>query len=238
MTGSARIRRRNAPARPGRGFVIVLPGGGYRIRAEHEAGPLLDWLASIGWNAGVVEYTVDPARYPRPLDEVLTALAEVRTSVEGPIGVLGFSAGGHLAGLAATATREELDALALRTGIRGTRPDFAVLGYPVVSMVDHPHIGSRDSLLDGSADDQLASRLSIENRVDDATGPMFVWTTANDDLPARHSLLLADRLIAHGIPLELHIYPDGPHGLGLATETPVVREWTAAAADWLGRIRG
>jgi len=232
VTGAPELKL--GPVTEGRGFVVVLPGGGYRLRAEHETTPPLDWLAARGWRAGALPYTVDPAPYPLPLAELLGALADVRAgrygAVEGPVGVLGFSAGGHLAGLAATATPDELAA----ADSGAARPDFAVLAYPVVSLVRHPHLGSRAALLADRADEPgLAERLSLESRVDAATPPVFAWTTADDEtVDARNSLLLAARLVEHRVPVELHVLPNGAHGLGMAPEAA----WRPAAR-WLERIR-
>lgn len=242
MTGTAGRLRCNHPADPGRGFIVILPGGGYRIRAAHEAGPPLAWLARIGWRAGVLNYTVGPARYPAVLVELVEAIARVRAGdygpMDGPVGVLGFSAGGHLAGLAATATEAELFLGGSCLGAAAGRPDFAVLAYPVVSMVDHPHLGSRASLLPNAGDDESARLLSVEERADPHTPPMFLWTTAMDrSVSPRHSLRLADRLIGLGVSNELHVYPDGSHGLGMADGIPVVDQWPLAAGAWLARLR-
>src|SRR5215470_5286622 len=125
------LRVTDPQAGDGRGFVVVLPGGSYRELADHEGPPVAEWLEQVGIRAAVLDYTVNPAPVATVLDEVLTAVTDVRAgrhgAVEGPVGVLGFSAGGHLAGLAATATAEEL-------GPGRRRPDAAVLAYPLVSM--------------------------------------------------------------------------------------------------------
>lgn len=224
-----------------RGAVLVLGGGGYVMRAEHEYRDTAAFLAARGVRSAWLDYPVDPARYPTALHEVLIALADLRAGrrggapVAGPVAVLGFSAGGHLAGTAATATdAEQADAAAL-AGIDATevrRPDAAVLCYPVVSMTQHPHLGSRVHLL-GDVEDAAARAVSVEERVDAATPPTFLWHTADDESVAvEHSLLATAALRRHGVPVELHVYPHGRHGLGLAPGHPAAA-WTDALLPWL-----
>ncbi len=229
-------------AGPGRGAVLVLAGGGYQGRSADEDAPVAAFLASSGVRAHWLDYPVSPVRHPAALHEVLLALADLRAGrrggepVAGPVAVLGFSAGGHLAGLAATATAAELAAAAALGGLDPAevrRPDAAVLCYPVVSMVDHPHLGSRLNLV-GDAGDAAARALSVEHRVDAATPPAFLWHTAEDPaVGVEHSLAATAALRRHGVPVELHVYPRGRHGLNLAIgET--AGEWTFAAVRWLG----
>ncbi|MDR2930281.1 MAG: alpha/beta hydrolase [Propionibacteriaceae bacterium] len=230
------------PAPGGYGFVVVLPGGGYRHRAEHETYPPMEWLAERGWRCGALPYTVDPSGYPQALMETLTAVAEVRAGkygpIHGPVGMLGFSAGGHLAGLAATATAQELEqASQFSGGLVTSRPDFTVLAYPVVTMGEHAHLGSRESLFAGLEGGDWIDRLSVEKRVDAATGPMFMWTMANDEaVPAQNCLMLTQACIDHAVPVELQVYPHGHHGMGMTGSDQVDAAW-AAAALWLRQIR-
>ncbi len=226
---------------PTAGGVLVLAGGGYAVRAEHEYRDVTAFLAAHGVRCWWLDYPVAPARYPQALHEVLLALADLRAgrrggaAVAGPLAVLGFSAGGHLAGTAATATDAERDAAARLAGLDPAevrRPDAAVLCYPVVSMVRHPHVGSRLNLL-GDVEDPAARALSVEERVDAGTPPTFLWHTADDaSVAVEHSLDAAAALRRRGVPVELHVYPSGPHGLGLATGHPA-GAWTGALLDWL-----
>lgn len=214
------------------GTVLVLAGGGYQERARHESEDVAHFLAEHGVRAAWLDYPVAPARYPEALHQVLIALARLRE--HGPVAVLGFSAGGHLAGTAATATARELADAAALAGLdpaRVTRPDAAVLCYPVVSMIDLPNIGSRLNLI-GNDDDAPARELSVELRVDADTGPVFAWHTAEDQVVGvEHSLSLAAALRRHRVPVELHVYPHGRHGLGLA---PGQIDWTTPLLRWLG----
>ena len=225
------------------GFVLVLPGGGYVGRAEHEGSAVTAWLAEHGVPAAHLEYPVAPTRYPDALDQTLLALADLRAGrhgdVTGPIALLGFSAGGHLAGSAATATREEVEHLASRDGSDPAmlrRPDLLGLGYAVVSLVENPHVGSRTNLL-GEVDDVRAAELSVDRRVDATTPPTFAWHTADDAaVPVSHAVLLAAALGAAGVAYELHVYPTGRHGLGLAEDVgPPVSEWATAWVRWLAQ---
>lgn len=221
-----------------RGFVLVLAGGGYAVRAEHEYLDVTRWLAKNGIASGYLDYAVAPATYPLALGQTLQALAELRAGVHGPVDgpvvVLGFSAGAHLAGLALTATSAELS-LVSGAGARVERPDAAVLCYPVVSMTDLPHLGSRANLLgDGADDTAFAKALSVERRVDARTPPTFLWHTADDAVvDVEHSLRLAGALGRSHVPYELHVYPTGEHGLGLAESAGAPGGWTDACLRWL-----
>ena len=147
------------------------------------------------------------------------------------LGVLGFSAGGHLAGCCCT--------------MLDPPPDFGVLCYPVVAMTgEHHHAGSRHHLLGPDATDANAATLNLHDRVTPTTPPMFLWHTAADEpVPATNTLLLAAALAKHHIPFEAHVYERGRHGLGLVDATgptatdqpPEVAAWKDACAAWLTR---
>lgn len=217
------------------GFVIVLPGGGYGSLAAAEGDPVARWLAAAGIPAGTLEYAVAPATYPEALSQVLVKIAELRKVLAGPIGVLGFSAGGHLAGLAATATPEELELARSHTEADVRRPDALVSCYSVTSFVSEPNLGTRSRLTGGDENISLARRLSIELRIDEDTPPTFAWHTAEDQIvPASHSLVLATALAGRTVPVEFHLYPEGGHGLALALTSPEpTRSWTKDCLRWL-----
>lgn len=201
--------------------VLVLPGGGYHTHATHEAEPVAEWLNGLGITAFVLRYRMAPHRFPAPLEDALAALRHIRQNAPqwtvdpARVGVLGFSAGGHLAGLLATEP--------------GTPPALAVLCYPVTMLYGPTrHEGSAGNLLGADATDERRRALSTPHRVDDHTPPTFVWHTADDPVvPVGGSLLLAGALDAHGVPFELHVYPHGRHGLGLTGD------WLAACATFL-----
>jgi acetyl esterase/lipase len=205
--------------------MLVLPGGGYARLAEHEGAPVAQWLSDLGIAAFVLHYRVAPHRYPAPLLDARRALRHLRMNADKlgidahRIGVLGFSAGGHLAGLLAT---DPLD-----------RPEAAVLCYPVASLLTAPHAASITNLLGPDPDPAALRDLSLEHRISDATPPTFLWHTATDtSVSPVHSTLVAGALARHHIPFELHIYPTGKHGLGLAADHPA-HAWTTACAAFL-----
>ncbi|PPK92403.1 acetyl esterase/lipase [Kineococcus xinjiangensis] len=235
MSTDADLRLTPFPARPRDGqagprpAVLVLPGGGYGFCSPHEGAPVADWLASLGLHAVVLEYAVAPHHHPRPLAEATAALEHVRAGGHGldvdprRVAVLGFSAGGHLAAC-------------LSTGLGGGAvPDLSILCYPVISFEHAPHAGSVRNLLGPDPTPAQARALSPDLHVDGRTPPAFLWHTAADDaVDVTHSLRYTAALAAAGVDVELHVYPAGRHGLGLAEEEPHTATWTARCAEWLG----
>ena len=206
--------------------VIVLPGGGYQQLADHEGAPVARWLNGLGVAAAVLHYRHAPlARHPRPLEDALAAVRFLRQG-GAKVGVLGFSAGGHLAAVVSTEPDE-----------RGGRPDVAVLCYPVVTLVGpFRHDGSRRNLLGDRADDEaLAAALSAQHRVDPETPPTFLFHATGDPaVPVENALLYAAALRAHGRPFALHVVDfDGKHGVGLAEGEPLLHSWTTHCGLWL-----
>ncbi|MBI5834419.1 MAG: alpha/beta hydrolase, partial [Armatimonadetes bacterium] len=154
------------------------------------------------------------------------------------VGILGFSAGGHLASTTAThfdAGRADAEDPVERVSCR---PDAVILCYAVVTFVERLHQGSMLNLL-GTEEPlpELRAKLSAELCVNADTMPHFLWHTAEDGaVPLANSLRLADALSTHGVPVELHVFPYGQHGLGLAPDWPDVSQWTTLCAGWLGRL--
>jgi acetyl esterase/lipase len=228
------------PAVPSAGAIVVCPGGGYRTLAPHEGEPIARWLAGLGLAAFVLSYRVAPHRHPAPLLDAQRALRLVRCQAgrwgltTPRVGILGFSAGGHLAATAGTQFDRGAPLAADPVERHGCRPDLLILGYPVISFGEHRHEGSLANLLGADAPDALRRALSAEERVTAATPPAFLWHTADDaSVPVEHSLLFALALRRHGVPFALHVYPHGRHGLGLTADDPVVGSWTALCARWL-----
>ncbi len=219
--------------------VLVLPGGGYARQADHEAEPVAAWLASLGIHAYVLRYRVAPHRHPAPLEDAKAALLQIRDGAHGldvdrgRVGVLGFSAGGHLAATLSTAVATGDAAL----DVQGAVPDLSVLCYPVISCTEQVHQGSVDNLLGLAPSQELLREMSADLHVTAKTPPAFVWHTADDAaVPVQHSLSYAGSLMRAGVPAELHVFPQGRHGLGLAPEDPGPAQWTGLCAGWLHRM--
>ncbi|MEM1013616.1 MAG: alpha/beta hydrolase [Planctomycetota bacterium] len=209
--------------------VVVLPGGGYGFCSDRESENVGQWLNTLGYTAAILRYRVAPDRNPAPLEDATEAVRQIR-AIDGidRVGILGFSAGGHLAGwTSATLTSDQIQA--------------AVLCYPVVSLTKpFAHGGSRDNLLGPDAPDALAEELSLETLVHDRMPPTFIWHTTHDEpVPPRNALLLASRLDDLGVPYELHLYERGHHGLSLLDDDPKapreVVSWMTHAAEFLAR---
>jgi len=228
------------PASEARGAVLVCPGGGYTMRAPHEAAPIAESYNAAGFHAFVVQYRVAPNRHPAPLLDVTRALRLIRRNAVAwnvdpdRIAVCGFSAGGHLTGtigvhygLSDVNTGDTLDAISCR-------PDALILSYAVLSSGAMRHAGSFDNLLGPNADPETIALMSLENQVTEETPPAFLWHTADDAVvPVANSLLFAEALANHDVPFELHVYPHGAHGLGLAPGDAHVATWMGLSIEWL-----
>ncbi|WP_322903788.1 alpha/beta hydrolase [Paenibacillus campi] len=223
--------------------IIVLPGGGYEMKADHEGTPVAKWLNEQGISAFVLQYRLTPKHRRTPLADGQAAIRHVRAYATqyglrpDRIGILGFSAGGHLAAMTGTVFTEQ--AVILPDGSTETvssRPDLMVLCYPVITMEGYGHEGSKRALLGADASPELVMAHSAERQATAATPPAFLWHTADDGaVPVQNSLRMALALEQHGIPFELHVYEHGGHGAGLAIGHPAMGSWTERCADWLHR---
>jgi acetyl esterase/lipase len=233
-----------APAERATGAaVVVCPGGGYQVvAADHEGKQIALWLNSLGVSAFVLQYRLgERYRHPVPLEDAQRAIRTVRSRAKEwrvdprRIGILGFSAGGHLASTAATHFDDGRAGSADPIDRESSRPDFAVLCYAVISLEDPTaHAGSRRNLLGDPADPALVVLLSNEKQVTPRTPPTFLWHTADDSaVPVENSLLFFEALRKAGVPGELHVFPHGRHGLGLAPGDPAVSQWPRLCAVWM-----
>jgi acetyl esterase/lipase len=227
--------------------VIVAPGGSYHFLASnHEGRQVANWLNAMGVTAFVLKYRLGP-RYHHPIElgdaqraiRIVRARAAEFGIAPDRIGIMGFSAGGHLASTAAThfdngnpAATDPIDRV-------GCRPDFAILAYPVISMsAPYAHQGSADNLLGENADPKLREELSNELHVTPQNPPTFLFSTSEDTLvPPENSVAFYLALRKAGMPAELHIFEKGPHGVGLDLNDPLAGEWPALLRNWL-RARG
>lgn len=227
--------------------VVILPGGGYSILAyEWEGVEFAEWLQENGIAGIVVKYRLPLSESltdakEAPLADAQRALRLVRSQANewnldpDLIGIMGFSAGGHLASTLSTqydyhAEREidEIDSLS-------ARPSFSVLVYPVISFRDAAaHSGSRRNLLGENAPQELVDRFSAELNVTADTPPAFLVHSQDDGgVPVENSLLYFRALTREGVPASLHVYPEGGHGFAFGTGLGLVENWTTVLLEWL-----
>jgi acetyl esterase/lipase len=236
------------PAGRGNGTaVVVLPGGGYQhLAMEKEGYAVARWLNSIGVAAFVVQYRLGPNyHHPSELMDAQRALRTVRAQAvkwgvnPSRIGIMGFSAGGHLASTAGThfdagnaSAPDPIDRVS-------SRPDFMILGYPVITLKDpYAHKGSRTFLLGANPDPALVASLSNETQVTRDTPPTFIVHATDDTtVPIQNSIMFYEALHAADVPVEMHILQAGRHGFGLGTGNPALSTWPSMLETWL-RARG
>lgn len=231
--------------------VIVCPGGGYQRLAEHEGRPVAEWLNTVGVTAFVLKYRLGPRyQHPSMLQDAQRAIRTVRARAAewgldpARVGILGFSAGGHLASTAGTHFDAGKTDAADPIERVSSRPSLMILIYPVITMRERTHAGSRRNLLGENPSPELLALLSNEEQVTKETPPAFVVHTVNDaGVPVENSLMFVSALRRAGIPFELHLYERGPHGFGLGTARsdrpadPILSTWPTHAAAWL-RLHG
>ena len=234
-----------------RPVVLICPGGGYEMTSDREAEALAVKFLAMGYHAAVLRYSVAPARFPEALLQLATAVALIRENAEkwhideNKIVVQGSSAGGHLAASLGVFWNKSFVAEALEMYSEKFRPNGLMLSYPVITSGEKAHQGSFENVLgEQYADEQKRRFLSLEYHVSKDTPPTFLWHTAPDDVvPVENSLLFFQALHALNIPAELHIYPVGGHGLGLATSETATPEgygiqaecesWITLAGEWM-----
>ena len=211
-----------------RAHVIVLPGGGYAQHVAHEGEPIVGWLNGLGVRASVFRYPLQ-VRHPEPLHALRAEIRRLRDGGAGRIGLIGFSAGGHLAGLAALAPGADL-----REAV-----DFAVLGYAITSMETETYRPARLILLGDEATPQLRRATSLDALVTHSSPPFFLWHTAEDAyVPPEHTYRIARALAANQVAHTVHVFAHGPHSLWLARGAGDVEIWTTVAASWIAERAG
>lgn len=223
--------------------VVVCPGGGYGFLAlDHEGKQVAEWLNSFGVAAFVLSYRIAPRyRHPAPLQDAQRAIRRVRFRAgdwgvdPDRLGILGFSAGGHLASSTGThlldgdaGASDPIDRLS-------SRPDFMVLCYPVISFTQpFSHVGSRQNLLGPSPAPELVTSFSNELQVTARTPPTFLFHTTEDKaVPPENAIAFYLALRKVEVPAEIHVYERGPHGVGLAQKDPVLSTWPERCRAWI-----
>jgi acetyl esterase/lipase len=223
--------------------VIICPGGGYtHLSMENEGSLVAGWLNTLGVNAFVLKYRLGPeCGQPAPLQDVLRAIRTVRSQAAGfkvspqRVGVIGFSAGGHLASCAVTL----YDNPAGRTGAAldtvSARPDFGLLIYPVITMdPTFAHLGSRTALLGRDPAPDLVTLYSTERQITAATPPCFLVHAEDDHtVPLENTLQFYLGLRKAGVSAELHVFEKGGHGFGMKPNLGQASTWPQRAADWM-----
>ena len=224
--------------------VVIYPGGGYQhLSMEKEGSDVANWLAGAGVTTFVVRYRLGPTyHHPIELGDAQRAIrtARARAAEWGidprRVGVIGFSAGGHLA--STTGTHFDAGNASSTDPIEraSSRPDFMLLLYPVITMRADSvtHAGSRLNLLGASPTPELERLLSNETQVTPQTPPTFIVHTEDDrTVPVQNALLFYDALKRNGVQAELHVFEHGPHGFGLAPTNPVLAVWTTLCETWM-----
>ena len=226
--------------------VVILPGGGYEIRADYEGEGYAQFLADHGISAFVVQYRVKPHAFPLPLLDARRGIRFIRHNAEkygidkNKIAIMGSSAGGHLATLSSTYTKpidfENIDEIDKEDFL----PNAQILCYPVINLHDKDiaHIGSGDNLI-GNNYEETKDRVSRMNLspdllVTESTPQAFIWHTFEDELVnVRNSLEYAAELRNYNVPTEMHIFPHGAHGLGLAKKPTKIDNHVTVWGDLL-----
>lgn len=223
---------------PNGAAIVVCPGGGYGGLAAHEGKDYALWFNSLGIHAFVLKYRLGSGgyRHPRMLEDAARAVRTVRSRAsewgidKARVGIIGSSAGGHLASTLLThfdagnpTAEDEIDR-------ENSRPDLGILCYPVITLGEHTHRGSKKNLLGDNPSAELVTFLSNELQVTRETPPTFIWHTVEDTaVPVENAFLFASALRKNGVPFDLHIYEKGRHGIGLGGGHP----WTKDCEFWL-----
>lgn len=226
--------------------VLICPGGGYEYTSRREAEPVALRFAGQGIAAAVLDYSTNGPKYPMQVLQVLAAVTYLRRNSADlhidpeKIAVMGFSAGGHAACSAGVFWQEEFAEKALGIAHGEDKPNGMILCYPVITSGEFAHRGSFDALIGKEPSEELLKRVSLEKQVTENTPQTFLWHTAEDGLvPAENSLLFAMALREKGIPLEMHIYPKGHHGMSLCDETvdrpENVTDGARYCSEWFSR---
>ncbi len=227
--------------------LVICPGGGYGgLAKDHEGHEIAKWANEMGMAGVIVLYRHRGRGYghPNPLLDAQRAIRMTRHHANdweidpARVGIIGFSAGGHLTSTVLTHFDAGQPEAADPINRLSSRPDFGILCYPVIALGEsYTHGGSQKNLLGQDPDPELVKFLSSEKQVTSQTPPAFLWHTAEDKaVAAENSLRFYSAMVTAGVPGELHIFPTGRHGLGLAASTPGAAQWPGLCQNWLRQI--
>ncbi len=239
-----------------RAAVVICPGGAYYDLSLREKEPIAEAFYAMGYNAFVLEYSTacrNNNKYPTQLLESSAALAYIRRNCEkyntkkDALMIAGFSAGGHMAAMLGALWNEKVVTETLSIEFGENRPDGLILSYPVITGGEFAHRGSFDNLLGENPSEDVVFKTSLENSVGEHTPPAFIWHTFTDEgVPVENAFLFANAMRRASVPFEMHIFPDGPHGIALGNlETGVeghpfynqhVASWTGLCDNWIKKF--
>ncbi len=229
--------------------MVVCPGGGYSFCSDRENEPIALKFMVEGYNCFTLDYSIEPFGYPYQLVECAMAVAYVKKNAnklgvnKDCVAVIGFSAGGHLAGSIATLFSDENIAKILKDDKEFARPDAVVLSYPVITTKEQTHGGTAQVVSNGKQD--IKEYMSLEDRVTKESVPAFIWATVDDGaVPCENSLMMASAYKKNGVDFELHVFASGVHGLSLCSRETArndedelinapVGKWFDMAVTWL-----
>jgi acetyl esterase/lipase len=226
--------------------VIIAPGGGYvRMANTREGEQYASWLSTLGVTSFILHYRAQEFGHPAPLQDMLRAVRLVRSRAAefgvdpARIGVMGSSAGGHLAASAGTLFNHAAGRTGAALDTISARPDFMMLMYPVIAL-DGPaaHMGSRKSLLGPAPAPELVQLMSVEKQVTPQTPPtLLIHTQADASVPVENSILFYQALTRNHVPAEMYLFEQGGHGMGMRDNLGNASAWPKRAEEWL-RVRG
>lgn len=246
------LNRNNEVKHNDRPAVLICPGGGYGFTSEREAEPIAAKFNAAGFQAFVIYYSVAPNKHPQPLLDVSRAMCIIRENAEewginkDKIIICGFSAGGHLAASLGVHWNKQYLFDVEGIEMEMNKPNGLILSYPVITSGEFAHRGSFDNLLGEHPNKELLEEMSLENQIGEHTPKTFIWHTFEDGcVPMENTLLFAQGLRKNNIPFEMHIYPEGGHGLSLANEETTwpndilytqVSTWINMVIEWIKRL--
>ena len=237
-----------------RPLVLICPGGGYEFTSDREAEAVAVQYIARGFHACVLRYSVAPAEFPQSLCELAWSVAYLREHAKeygikpDTIIVSGFSAGGHLA--ASLGVFWDKDWLAKETGLTAEQmqPNGLLLSYPVITSGTYAHHGSMENLMGTKKSKELKELLSLEHQVGKQVPPVFIWHTLTDQsVPVQNTLMFTEELVKNQVSVEVHIFPEGQHGLSLANKETQITEtgfgiqkrcqdWITLAGKWVADL--